>query len=66
MIDQARTRIASLLDGPIAEYARERATQLGEDHARVRAAGINVPKVIVEPVLPADVMGVFALVPGGI
>jgi hypothetical protein len=31
-----------------------------------RAAGINVPRVTVEPVLPADLMGVFALIPGGI
>jgi superfamily II DNA or RNA helicase len=66
MIEQARTRIASLLDGPIAEFGRSRAAQLADDHGRVRAAGINVPKVSVEPVFPADVMGAFALVPGGI
>jgi ERCC4-related helicase len=66
MIEQARKRVADLLDGPIAEYARQRATQLAEDHGRVRAAGVNVPKISVEPVLPADVMGLFALVPGGI
>jgi superfamily II DNA or RNA helicase len=66
MIEQARTRVASLLDGPIAEYACKRATQLAEDHGRVRAAGINTPKISVEAVLPADVMGVFAMVPGGI
>jgi superfamily II DNA or RNA helicase len=65
MIEQARNRAALLLDGPIAEYARARAEQLCEDHGRVRASGINVPKVSVEPVLPADVMAVFALVPGG-
>lgn len=66
MIEQARNRVASLLDGSIARYSHERAKQLAEDHGRVRAAGINVPKISVEPVLPADVMGVFALVPGGI
>jgi superfamily II DNA or RNA helicase len=66
MIEQARNRVASLVDGPIGEYARGRAIQLADDHGRVRAAGINVPKVSVEPVHPADVMGVFALVPGGI
>lgn len=66
MIQQARTRVAALLDGPIAEYASERAKQLAEDHGRVRASGINVPKVSVEPVLPADVMAIFALIPGGI
>jgi hypothetical protein len=66
MIQQARTRVSALLDGPIADFARERATQLAEDHGRVRASGVNVPKVSVEPVLPADVMAVFALIPGGI
>lgn len=64
MIEQARTRIASLLDGPIAEFGRSRAAQLADDHGRVRAAGINVPKVSVEPVFRADVMGAFALVRG--
>jgi superfamily II DNA or RNA helicase len=66
MIEQARSRIASLLDGPIADYAAGRARQLAEDHGRVRASGVNVPKVSVEPVLPADVMAVFALIPGGV
>ena len=66
MIEQARNRISTLLDGPIAGYAQERAVSLAEDHGRVRAAGINVPRVTVEAVLPPDVMGVFALIPGGI
>jgi len=66
MVDQARNRVSALLDGPIAAYAQERAASLAEDHGRVRAAGINVPRVTVEPVLPADVMGVFALIPGGV
>jgi hypothetical protein len=66
MVEQARSRVTALLDGPIADYARERSASLADDHGRVRAAGVNVPRVIVEPVLPADVMGVFALIPGGI
>jgi superfamily II DNA or RNA helicase len=66
LIEQAKSRMANLLDGPVAEYAHQRAAQLGEDHGRVRAAGINVPKVSVEPVLPVDVIGVFVLIPGGI
>ena len=66
MVEQARARVTALLDGPIADYARERSASLAEDHGRVRAAGVNVPRVTVEPVLPADVMGVFALIPGGI
>ena len=39
---------------------------VGGNADAARAAGINVPRVTVEPVLPADVMGVFALIPGGI
>lgn len=65
IVTQARGRVEAMLEGPIAEYVRKRAMQLAEDHSRVRAAGVNVPKVNVEPVLPADVMAVFALVPGG-
>jgi superfamily II DNA or RNA helicase len=66
MVEQARNRITGLLGGPIAAYANDRAAALAEDHARVRAAGVNVPRVTVESVLPADVMGVFVLLPGSI
>jgi hypothetical protein len=66
MVEQARGRVAAMLDGPIAEFAHERSMQLAEDHGRVRTSGINVPKVSVEPVLPADVMAVFALIPGAV
>jgi superfamily II DNA or RNA helicase len=64
VLEQARKRVETLIDGPIADYAKQRAAQLAEDHGRVRAAGINVPKVTVEAVLPADVMALFALIPG--
>lgn len=66
MVEQARQRIAALLDGPIAAYAKERADALAGDHGRVRASGVNVPRVEVEAVLPADIMAVFSLIPGGI
>jgi hypothetical protein len=66
LIAQARQRIEALLDGSIAAYAHERSLSLSEDHARVRASGVNVPRVIVEPVLPADVVGIFVLIPGGV
>ena len=44
-------------------YARERAQALAEDHARVRAAAAGSARVTVEPVLPADVIGLYVLVP---
>ena len=66
MVEKARSRITALLDGPIAAYAKERAATLAEDHGRVRAAGVNVPRVTVESVLPADIMGVFAMIPGSV
>ena len=37
----ARERVASLRDTTIADFARRRAAVLAEDHARIRAAGIN-------------------------
>jgi superfamily II DNA or RNA helicase len=66
LIAQARQRIEVLLNGSIAAYAHGRSLTLGEDHARVRASGVNVPRVTVEPVLPADVVGLFVLIPGGV
>jgi hypothetical protein len=66
LVAQAIGRIESALRGSIAAYARQRAQSLTEDHARVRTAGVNVPRVTVEPVLPADVIGLFVQIPGGI
>lgn len=65
LLTQARRRIEAALPGALADYARSRAEILGRDHARVRAAGVNVSRVSVEPVLPADVIGLFVLVPVG-
>lgn len=64
---QARDRIQSALavDGSIAAYCRDRSAALLEDHNRVRSALANTgPRVTVEPVLPADVIGLFVLIPG--
>ncbi len=62
-IDAALTR----LDGyqsAIAAYARARAAQLSEDHDRVKAATRGEGATTeVEPVLPADVIGLYVLVP---
>lgn len=68
---QARERVQSALhdDGPIATYCRERAAALLQDHDRVRSAMSQTggaPRVTVEPVLPPDVVGIFALIPGGV
>jgi hypothetical protein len=65
LLKQAIERIAAALSGSIADHARERAESLAEDHARVRAAAPGNPRVGVEPVLPADVIGLYVLVPGG-
>jgi len=71
LLKQARERAELLLrdDGPVADYARERASALLADHERVRAAGASMggaPRVSVEPVLPADVLGIFVLIPGDV
>jgi hypothetical protein len=63
LIAQASARLPALLDGPVAAYARERAAALAADHARLRATGAGAPRVTVEPSLPADVIGLFVLVP---
>lgn len=65
MIERARSRIGTLMDGPIADYVRARSDELAEDHGRVRAAVKGISRVVVEPVLPPDLIGLFVLVPGG-
>jgi hypothetical protein len=65
LLSQARQNIEAALSGAIAEYAKQRAQLLNTDHGRVRAAGINVPRVSVEAVIPADIVGLFVLIPGG-
>jgi superfamily II DNA or RNA helicase len=63
LVNQARERMATALEGSITAYARERADVLASDHARVRAAAAGSPRVTVEPIVPADVIGLYVLVP---
>ena len=44
-------------------YAVARAEELAADHARLRKAANMAGSVRVEPVLPLDFIGVFALLP---
>ena len=61
----AITRATAGLEGSIADYARERSQALAEDHARVRAAASGSARVSIQPVLPADIIGLYVLVPAG-
>lgn len=63
MVQHALTQAATLLAGPVADYARTRAAALAEDHARLRSTGVEYSRISVAPVLPADLIGVFSLVP---
>jgi superfamily II DNA or RNA helicase len=63
LLGQARDRVAATLEGTIAAHARERARVLAEDHARVRVAAAGSARITVEPVLPADIIGLYVLVP---
>ena len=64
MISGAQKDLPDLLDGPLAEFVRNRAEELVEDHARLRAAAGSISRVSVEAVLPPDVIGLFVLMPG--
>ncbi len=66
LLTNALLRAAAAQETLIASYARSRAEALAEDHARIRAAGVNVSRVSVEAVLPADVVGIFVLIPAGV
>lgn len=63
-IAKAKEDLPSLLEGPIAEFVQSRAQELMQDHARLRAASGSASRVTVEAVLPPDVIGLFALMPG--
>jgi hypothetical protein len=62
-IDLALARHADFMPA-IAAYAAERAAALSHDHERVKAAtrGEGVTTTV-EPVLPADIIGLYVLVP---
>ena len=60
----AREQLPSLLGGPITDFVRSRAEQLMADHAKLRTASGTASRVTVEAVLPPDVIGLFALLPG--
>ncbi len=62
-LKQAQAQLPGLLEGPIAKYVAERADELVDDHARIRAATGSGSKVTVEPLLPPDVIGLFVLMP---
>jgi superfamily II DNA or RNA helicase len=59
----ALQKAEAALSGSIAQFAMARAEALAADHARVREAGINISRVSVKPVIPADVIGLFVLLP---
>ncbi|WP_028004403.1 DEAD/DEAH box helicase [Sinorhizobium meliloti] len=62
-IDKAREDLPALLNGPLADLVRQRAEELMQDHARLRAAAGSASRVTVEAVLPPDVIGLFVLMP---
>jgi superfamily II DNA or RNA helicase len=63
-IANAKEDLPGLLAGSIAEFARSRAEELMQDHARLRVAAGSASRVTVEAVLPPDVIGLFVLMPG--
>lgn len=52
-----------LLNGTIAEFIDERVKTLSEDHIRLRRAARPTPEVSIEAVKPADIIGMFVLLP---
>jgi len=64
MVQAARMELPAMIEGPLAAYIKNRATELARDHARLRAAAGSISRVSVDPVLPPDVIGLFILIPG--
>ena len=63
MVDNAKSELPMLTEGPLAGFVKKRAKELVEDHARLRAAAGSASRVSVEAVLPPDVIGMFILMP---
>ncbi|WP_137113285.1 DEAD/DEAH box helicase [Mesorhizobium sp. GR13] len=63
MINSSKAELPDLLAGPLADFVKQRAAELVEDHARLRAAAGSISRVSVEAVLPPDVIGLFVLMP---
>lgn len=66
LIDSAKSDLPAMLAGPLADFVKQRAAVLIEDHARLRAAAGSASRVSVEAVLPPDVIGLFVLMPDGV
>lgn len=60
----AKEHLPGLLEGPITDFVRARAEQLMTDHAKLRTASGTASRITVDAVLPPDVIGLFALLPG--
>ena len=65
-IEKAKADLPALLAGPLATFVRQRANELVQDHARLRAAAGSASRVSVAPVFPPDVIGLFVLMPNTI
>lgn len=63
LVNNAKSELPTLMDGPLAAFVKKRAEALVEDHARLRAASGSASRVSVEAVLPPDVIGMFVLMP---
>jgi superfamily II DNA or RNA helicase len=63
LVRAAQAELPALLDGPVKRFAQERAEALRVDHARLRAAAGTASRLLVEPALPPDVIGLFVLLP---
>lgn len=62
-IHRAQDNLPELVAGPIKAFADSRAGELAQDHARLRTAAVQGPRVSVEAAQPADVIGLFVLLP---
>jgi len=62
-IARAQEDLQAQLSEPLADYVRQRAEALMEDHARLRTAAGTGARVTVEAVTPPDVIGLFTLLP---
>ncbi len=59
----SQEKLPGLIEGPIKAYTNSRASALADDHSRIRSATGQASRVSVKATHPADVIGLFVLLP---
>ena len=63
-VTAAQQDLPTFLEGPLADFVKEREKALQHDHESLRTAVSQISRVDVKAITPPDVIGLFTLLPG--